>query len=193
MGNSTCMLAASSCSACILAAPPPPQSLLSCRCCWSPSEIPLGSTSTLTLHVKSSLIVPITASSIQVVSSDKSLTRNLVTVPTDGHEVKRGDPLLLPAGGTVTLNIEFIPQSEGEVSLQQVSIVLGREPCAIYLSLPLLTLSVENEIIEQPRLIVTPPQPEMTISLNHVGPVLVQVRPRVGALPVGVCARHMDV
>ena len=79
------------------------------------------------------MVLPLTATSIKISSSDKSLSRTIsattATPATDGHEASEGgDPLLLPAGGAFELTIVFTPASEGTITLQQVSIALCREP-----------------------------------------------------------------
>ncbi|KAL1512089.1 hypothetical protein AB1Y20_005361 [Prymnesium parvum] len=160
----------------------PEQELLGCVASWSPPQIHLGSSSTLTLKLNSSLVVPLTATSVQLVSSDKQLSRTInATTPSaasDGGEAADGGlPLLMPPGGALTLSITFTPKAEGNITLQQeseVSIALGREPCAIHLVLPLLTLIDDDEAAEQPQLVVNPPLPKLSLDFIHNGPVLVQ-------------------
>ena len=79
------------------------------------------------------MVLPLTATSIQIVSSDKQLSRTInattATPASEGCEAKDGgDPLMLPAGGVLLLTIVFTPSSEGSITLQQVSIALRREP-----------------------------------------------------------------
>lgn len=94
-------------------------------------------------------------------------TRGLTGAGGEPNLTKGGEPLVLPAGGTLTLVFSFTPRAESNVQLQQLSLFLGAEPCAICLSLPLLSLVDEEQTTEPPALLVTPPLPKLTIDLSH--------------------------